>query len=181
MNRLKVLLIVGAGLVAVCLICLVIRTIYNMTPQGKASNATSTAQAGLRQTEAARPTRTASPAPTKPVRSAPTVALEMSTGTPARPTVTVTPTATRAIWTPAAKPTARATSTLSARSAPTVALASPPAVAAPCDCGVGDYDCKDFATQRQAQACYDVCGGTASNNKWGLDADHDGRVCESRP
>lgn len=105
MKRVKALLIVAAGLVGVCLFCLAIGTIYNMTPQGKASNATSTAQAILRQTELARPTRTASPAPTLPARSAPTVALELSTATPARPTATGTATrapATRipATWTP---------------------------------------------------------------------------------
>ncbi len=181
MKRGKLVLIIGAGLVAVCLICLVIGTVYNMTPQGKASNATSTAKAILRQTESAQPTRTASPAPTQPVRSAPTVALETSTATPARPMATGTATRPTFTWTPSRAPTARPTSTLAARSAPTVALASPPAVAAPCDCAVSDYNCDHFRTQREAQACYDACGGTASNNKWGLDRDHDGRVCETLP
>ena len=46
-----------------------------------------------------------------------------------------------------------------------------------CDCS-RDYDCKDFDTQRQAQTCYNDCGG----NNWSrLDGDDDGRACESLP
>lgn len=46
----------------------------------------------------------------------------------------------------------------------------------------GDKDCKDFATQAEAQAYFNSKGGSASNNVDRLDGnDHDGRVCESLP
>lgn len=45
----------------------------------------------------------------------------------------------------------------------------------------GDKDCKDFATQEQAQDYFNSHGGSASNNVDGLDADHDGIACESLP
>jgi len=51
---------------------------------------------------------------------------------------------------------------------------------APCNCSV-DYDCKDFATHAQAQTCFDFCGGSPSYNWSRLDADHDGKACESLP
>ena len=44
-----------------------------------------------------------------------------------------------------------------------------------------DYDCNDFNTQRQAQQCFDSCGGSRTYNWSRLDADHDGRACESLP
>src|SRR5699024_3483590 len=41
----------------------------------------------------------------------------------------------------------------------------------------GDLDCKDFATQEEAQAVLDA----DSSDPNGLDADNDGRACESLP
>jgi micrococcal nuclease len=52
----------------------------------------------------------------------------------------------------------------------------PPVVAA----GV-DRDCKDFATQRAAQAYFDRRGGNRTRNVDGLDGDGDGIVCEALP
>lgn len=46
-----------------------------------------------------------------------------------------------------------------------------------CDCS-RDYDCGDFSTHAQAQACYVSCG---SNNWSGLDSNKDGQACESLP
>jgi len=46
-----------------------------------------------------------------------------------------------------------------------------------CDCS-RDYDCGDFSTHAQAQACYVSCG---SNNWSGLDRNKDGQACESLP
>lgn len=43
----------------------------------------------------------------------------------------------------------------------------------------GDKDCKDFATQAQAQAYFNAKGGSPSNNVDDLDRDHDGIACES--
>lgn len=46
----------------------------------------------------------------------------------------------------------------------------------------GDKDCKDFATQAEAQAYFNSKGGSATNNVDRLDGnDHDGKVCESLP
>ena len=46
-----------------------------------------------------------------------------------------------------------------------------------CDCSI-DYDCGDFSSHAQAQACYVSCG---SNNWSGLDRNKDGQACESLP
>jgi len=40
---------------------------------------------------------------------------------------------------------------------------------------LGDRDCRDFATQAEAQAFYDANG---PGDPHGLDADHDGIACE---
>lgn len=48
---------------------------------------------------------------------------------------------------------------------------------APCSCGSDLYNCNDFGTQSQAQACFNYCPGDVH----GLDSDGDGRVCESLP
>jgi len=44
----------------------------------------------------------------------------------------------------------------------------------------GDKDCKDFATQADAQRYFLSKGGSATNNVDRLDADHDGTACESK-
>lgn len=44
-----------------------------------------------------------------------------------------------------------------------------------------DYDCADFSTHAEAQAAWEANGGSAFNNLWNLDADHDGVACESLP
>lgn len=54
---------------------------------------------------------------------------------------------------------------------------APPQTSVQCDC-YRDYDCCDFTTHSQAQACYESCGG---NNWSGLDRDEDGIACESLP
>ena len=45
----------------------------------------------------------------------------------------------------------------------------------------GDRDCSDFSSQAAAQAYFDRNGGSPSNNVDRLDADGDGRVCETNP
>lgn len=63
---------------------------------------------------------------------------------------------------------------------PRSARTSAPATSVPsggCNCSI-DYDCANFSTHAQAQACYVQCGG---NNWSGLDRDRDGLACESLP
>jgi len=45
---------------------------------------------------------------------------------------------------------------------------------------VGDRDCSDFSTQRDAQAFFESNGGP-TNDFHGLDRDKDGVVCETLP
>jgi hypothetical protein len=47
-----------------------------------------------------------------------------------------------------------------------------------CDCSYNRYNCRDFSTQQEAQACYNSCGGL-SNDVHLLDADFNGIVCET--
>lgn len=42
-----------------------------------------------------------------------------------------------------------------------------------------DMDCKDFASQAEAQAYFEAGGGSPSYNYNNLDADHDGVACEA--
>lgn len=57
---------------------------------------------------------------------------------------------------------------------------SAPAPSSPSAAPLQDKDCKDFATQEEAQAYFDENGGSATNNVDRLDGnDHDGIVCES--
>lgn len=45
----------------------------------------------------------------------------------------------------------------------------------------GDKDCKDFASQAEAQAWFEAHGGSATNNVAGLDRNHNGIACETFP
>ena len=47
-------------------------------------------------------------------------------------------------------------------------------------CPSGDVNCDDFATHAEAQRFFEQCGGPAED-RYGLDADHDGIACESLP
>lgn len=47
-----------------------------------------------------------------------------------------------------------------------------------CDCSSNIYNCPDFSTHNEAQACFEYCGGT-SNDIHRLDRDGDGDACES--
>lgn len=49
-----------------------------------------------------------------------------------------------------------------------------------CNCYI-DYDCKDFSSHAEAQACFESCGGSPGNNWSRLDSDNDGSACESLP
>ena len=56
---------------------------------------------------------------------------------------------------------------------------TPPA--AVCDCSGNIYNCSDFDTQAQAQACYEYCISQGRGDIHGLDGDNDGVACESLP
>lgn len=49
-----------------------------------------------------------------------------------------------------------------------------------CNCYV-DYDCGDFSSHSEAQACFESCGGSSSYDWSALDRDNDGIACESLP
>jgi hypothetical protein len=58
----------------------------------------------------------------------------------------------------------------------------PASVDAFCNAQQKDYNCPDFKTQPEAQAVYDRCKTLGQNmDVYGLDRDHDGKVCESLP
>lgn len=85
-----------------------------------------------------------------------------ATFTPTRtPTITRTPTATNT-------PTETATAT-----------ATDPG--GPCGCSFNQYNCSDFSTQAEAQACYNYCVSQGAGDIHGLDSDDDGEACESLP
>jgi len=73
--------------------------------------------------------------------------------------------------------------------APAVVPTSPPPTAAPtspppaavCDCSGNIYNCSDFPTHAQAQACYEYCISQGCGDIHRLDADNDGLACESLP
>ena len=50
-----------------------------------------------------------------------------------------------------------------------------------CDCSGNRYNCSDFKSQAQAQACYDHCIQVTGRDIHRLDQDRDGRACESLP
>jgi hypothetical protein len=53
--------------------------------------------------------------------------------------------------------------------------------AAVCDCTGNIYNCDDFATHSQAQACFEYCLNTGHGDVHGLDGDNDGSACEALP
>jgi hypothetical protein len=106
------------------------------------------------------------------------------------PAVTVAPDATPTTFTvggvawlplvvmPLASPSVP-TATATAQPSPTPTY-SPPS--GPCLCTGNLYNCsRDFATQAEAQACYDHCFKVTGYDIHRLDADEDGKACESLP
>lgn len=63
-------------------------------------------------------------------------------------------------------------------------VAAPPTAtpsAAVCECGGNFYNCSDFATHNQAQACFEYCKNQGRGDIHRLDGDNDGIACESLP
>lgn len=99
-----------------------------------------------------------------------------------------------ATWTPTPTPTNTATATPLPTNTP-LATATPtatntpqptatPTQSAPPGCTICDHDaynCSDFNTQAQAQACFDYCWEQVGFDVHHLDADGDGVACESLP
>ena len=184
MSRARKIALVVIALLMVCISCWLVSLIFPTLPAD----------------ERPAPTRTTGPvrislptpnlSPTAPVRALPLATLASSPTL--APTATITPTQTaRPTALPTRAPTFTVAPTMAASPTskpastptlvPTVAPTNLPAPA-PCNCSVSDYDCKDFHSQREAQTCFDFCGGSAANNIWRLDGnDHDGKVCESLP
>jgi beta-lactamase superfamily II metal-dependent hydrolase len=48
-----------------------------------------------------------------------------------------------------------------------------------CDCSSNRYNCPDFSTQAAAQACYNYCMSQGKGDIHKLDADKNGKACES--
>lgn len=51
----------------------------------------------------------------------------------------------------------------------------------PCDCIGDDLDCEDFASQTEAQACFEYCRSMEYGDIHRLDSDNDGIACEELP
>jgi hypothetical protein len=51
--------------------------------------------------------------------------------------------------------------------------------AAVCGCSGNIYNCSDFSTHAQAQACYEYCKSIGRGDIHDLDRDNDGSACES--
>lgn len=83
--------------------------------------------------------------------------------------------------TPTCRPTLTpmATGTLTPTITPTL---RPTLTLAPiCECYADLYNCSDFDTQAEAQACFDYCVSLGFGDVHGLDGDTDGIACESLP
>jgi hypothetical protein len=113
------------------------------------------------------------------------------------PTETVTPTSTStsavgkhgflALVIGASEPGASTpTATASPTRTPTVSHTLTPSATAteapgPCLCTGNLYNCSDFGTQAEAQACFDHCWDQVGTDIHRLDSDGDGKACESLP
>lgn len=100
------------------------------------------------------------------------------------PTTTTTPTPSS---TPTPTTTGTATATGTSTSTPTTTPTVTPTATddqtgGPCSCAGNLYNCPDFATQPQAQACMEHCESLGFGDIHGLDGnDNDGLACESLP
>lgn len=91
---------------------------------------------------------------------------------------TLAPTAPPAS-TSAATPTSTATVTATHTATPTATATIP--TDPPCPCDADTKNCSDFATQPEAQACFDHCMALTGRDVHRLDQNNDGVACESLP
>lgn len=91
--------------------------------------------------------------------------------------------AQRGLWGPTPMPTQIPTAVPVPPTATAMSVVQPtqPPPAAVCDCSGNIYNCPDFNTQAEAQACYDYCVSMGRGDIHGLDKDKDGLACESLP
>lgn len=92
-----------------------------------------------------------------------------------------TPTATATAVPPTATNTPLPTSTSIPTNTPVPTATNQPPPGNCTTCAFDAYNCSDFATQAQAQACYDYCWDQVGYDVHQLDADDDGEACESLP
>jgi len=140
-----------------------------------AANATNEAEIHAIQTLTAMPTATATSTPTPRPTKTPQPTKPPTTSTVA-PTLPPAPTSTVPPVVPPTK-TPQPTAVPTELSAPTEA----PPPAAICDCSGNVYNCSDFGTHAQAQACHDYCISLGCGDIHKLDRDNDGLACESLP
>lgn len=111
-----------------------------------------------------------------------------STGTATHtPTMTMTPTATgtatmtgtpTATATVTRTPTVTVTATVTRTPTATATKSAPPGCST---CASDVYNCSDFDSQAEAQACFDYCMALVGSDVHRLDADNNGVACESLP
>lgn len=119
-------------------------------------------------TSTATPTLTA----TQPAQGGPT-----STHTP-----TVTPTQTPTVTPTATELSSGPTPSRTPTQTPTITPTATEVVGAVCSCVTDSYNCSDFDTQPEAQACHDYCEAQGRGDIHRLDGnDDDGLACESLP
>jgi hypothetical protein len=95
--------------------------------------------------------------------------------TPAPPTATPVPTE------PSAATAAPILPTDTAVPLPPTDTPQPAEPAPVCTCSGDTYNCSDFSTHAQAQACYDYCKSLGRGDIHRLDRDNNGIACESLP
>jgi len=85
------------------------------------------------------------------------------------------------LWT-YAEPTVTATATCTLTSTATLTpTATATATSGPCSCSGDIYNCPNFGTQAEAQACYEHCMQVVGYDVHRLDGNGNGIACESLP
>jgi len=130
------------------------------------------------------------PTPTAPMRveASPTPIPVEATPTPIPPTLLPTqppqPTPVLPTQTPSLELTLPLSAPMPTPSPTRAAMPSPPTqllAAAICECSGDMYNCEDFSTWAEAQACYEYCESLGQGDIHGLDGDNDGIACEDLP
>jgi len=84
-------------------------------------------------------------------------------------------------WLPTQLPTTPATKAPEATVQAQPPTAESPSQSVICDCSGDNYNCNDFETHNQAQACYEYCKDLGHGDIHGLDGNNDGQACVSLP
>ncbi len=125
-------------------------------------------------TRTPRPTKTPTPTATPTNTPTPT-AISTSIPTELPPTDTpIPPTDTPLPQPPPPPPT----NTPAPPPPPPIPTPAPPSAPAVCDCSGDLYNCSDFATHSEAQACFDHCKSLGRGDIHRLDRNHNDLACE---